>query len=515
MGKIVEIRSGRVEGVEEQGVLMFRGIPFARPPIGEGRLRPPTVEEPWAGVRDGSRHGAPAPQNGSMLGAMLGLPAMQHAEDCLSLGVATPGCDGARRPVMVWIHGGGFVFGSGSQPTYESPDFVKRGDVVVVTVNYRLGALGWLALPGLAEEEGNVAGNFGLLDQIAALEWVRDCIDRFGGDPGNVTIFGESAGGMSVGSLLGSPRSQGLFRRAILQSGAAHNVASRETGARVAELLMKELDLESNALSALRQLPAEKILEAQARTLMQMATQVRGIPFQPTLDGGVLPEQPLDAIAAGLNRDVQVLVGTNADEWKLFGLGDPKVRELDDAALLRRVERNVPGHDADGRSRAERAIATYRAARRAAGLPATPPDLWFAIEGDRMFGVPALRLAERKARVRGGASVHKYLFTWNSPAMNGILGACHALEIPFVFGTAGSLPALRGFVGEGPGVEKLSLEMQDAWTSFARTGDPSHAGLAAWPAFEPTRAATMVFGPETRLVDGPHREELTFWDGLL
>jgi para-nitrobenzyl esterase len=515
VGKIVEVRSGRVEGTEEQGVLMFRGIPFARPPVGTRRLRPPAPEEPWVGTRDGARHGPPAPQNGSMVGAMLGIPAMEHAEDCLTLGVATPACDGARRPVMVWIHGGGFVFGAGSQATYESPAFVKRGDVVVVTVNYRLGALGWLALPGLGEEEGGVVGNFGLLDQIAALEWVRECIDRFGGDPGNVTIFGESAGAMSVGTLLAAPRAQGLFRRAILQSGACHNVAPRETGARVAELLMKELDLEASALSALRQLPAEKILEAQVRTLMQMATLVRGIPFQPTLDGDVLPEQPLDALAAGMNRDVQVLVGTNADEWKLFGLGDPKARELDDAALLRRVERNVPGRDESGRSRAERAVETYRNARRAARLPATPPDLWFAIEGDRTFGVPALRLAERKARARGGASVHKYLFTWPSPAMNGVLGACHALEIPFVFGTAGSLPALRGFVGEGPGVEKLSLEMQDAWVSFARTGDPGHAGLGEWPAFEPGRAATMVFGAASRLVDGPHRDELAFWDGLL
>lgn len=515
MGKIVETRAGRVEGREEQGVVVFRGIPFARPPIGPRRLRPPASEENWAGVRPALAHGPSAPQNGSMMGALLGLPAPIHDEDCLTLGVLTPACDAGRRPVMVWVHGGGFAFGAGSQPVYESPGFVNRGDVVLVTINYRLGALGWLALPAFGAEDDGAIGNFGLLDQIAALEWVRDCIDRFGGDPGNVTIFGESAGAMSVGTLLGAPRAQGLFRRAILQSGASHNVAPLDTGARVAEALMKELGLEANAVARLRELPVGKLLEAQARTLLQLANQVRGIPFQPTLDGAVLPELPLHAMAGGLGEDVEILVGTNADEWKLFGLGDPKARDLDDAALERRIERNVPGRGDDGRSHAERAVAIYREARRSAGLPHTPADLWFAVEGDRFFGAPALRLAEHKAAARGGPRVHKYLFTWTSPALGGALGACHALEIPFVFGSAASLPGLRGFVGEGPAVEKLSREMQDAWTAFARAGDPQHTGLEPWPAFEPARAATMVFGKDSGVVHGPHRDELGFWDGLL
>lgn len=514
MGAIVETRSGRVEGFELEGAKVFRGIPFARPPVGPLRLRPPLPEIPWPGVRRAAEHGPTAPQNGSMTGALLGLPSAKHSEDCLSLGVVTPACDGGRRPVMVWIHGGGFVFGAGSQAVYESPGFALRGDVVVVTINYRLGAFGWLALPELGAEEGGVIGNQGLLDQIAALEWVRDCIDRFGGDPANVTIFGESAGAMSVGTLLGTPRAAGLFGRAILQSGAAHNVAPLETAARVAEVLMKELDLAPGDVARLRELPVERILEAQGRAIFQMASLVRGIPFQPTLDGLVLPEQPLDALSAGASRDVSVLVGTNRDEWRLFGLADTKARELDDESLLRRVERNVPGRDAAGRPHAERAITTYRDARRAAGLPATAADLWFAIEGDRFFGVPALRLAERRVAA-GGAPVHKYLFTWASPALGGALGSCHALEIPFVFGTAPSLPALRTFVGEGEPADRLSLEMRDAWTSFARSGDPSHPGLGVWPRFEPLRAPTLVFGAGSRVEDGPHRDELAFWNGLL
>lgn len=514
MGRIVETRSGRVEGMEHEGALVFRGIPFASPPSGPRRLRPPVAEAPWAGVREAREHGPASPQNGSMTGALLGLPTARHGEDCLTLGVVTPACDGGRRPVMVWIHGGGFVFGAGSQAIYESPAFALRGDVVVVTINYRLGALGWLALPAFAAEEGGVAGNYGLLDQIAALEWVRDCIDRFGGDPHNVTIFGESAGAMSVGTLLGTPRAAGLFRRAILQSGAAHNVAPMETAGRVAETLLKELGLETATAARLREIPEEKILEAQGRTLLQTASLVRGIPFQPTLDGNVLPEPPLGALSAGLHRDVDVLVGTNRDEWRLFGLADAKAKELDEAGLLRRVERNVPGRDAAGRLHAERAVRTYREARKAAGLPVTPGDLWFALEGDRFFGVPALRLAECKAAA-GGAAVHKYLFTWASPALNGVLGSCHALEIPFVFGTTTRLPALRGFLGEGPAVERLSLQMQDAWTSFARSGDPSHAGIGRWTAFDAERAPTFVFGAESHLALAPHHEELSFWEGLL
>jgi len=510
---VVETRSGRVGGLEEAGIHAFRGIPYARPPLAGLRLRPPQRELPWPGVRDARSAGPASLQNGSMLGALLGLPPAEHHEDCLSLNVHTPAPDGERRPVMVWIHGGGFVFGSGAQTVYESAELVRRGDVVLVTLNYRLGALGWLALPALGHEEGGVVGNLGLLDQIAALEWVQECIAGFGGDPARVTVFGESAGAMSVGALLGAPRAAGLFRRAILQSGACHNASDRETAARVAHVLMKELGLEPEDVASLRSLPADRILEAQARTILQMAPEVRGLPFQPTVDGAVLPERPLDAVAAGASDAVELLVGTNADEWKLFGLSDAKARSLDERALLRRLERSAPGRAADGRPHAERALHTYREARRSAGLPAEPPDIWFAAEGDRFFGVPALRLAEQRRDAVAGT--WRYLFTWQSPAMGGALGACHALELPFVFGTTDRLPALRGFVGEGPEVGQLSRRMQDAWLAFAHDGRPSTPALGEWPGFEPVHAPTMLLGRECGVADAPHGRELGFWSDLL
>ncbi|HBZ70804.1 MAG TPA: carboxylesterase, partial [Deltaproteobacteria bacterium] len=261
---VVETRLGKIRGTEGEGVEIFRGIPYAKAPLGRLRLRPPLPPEPWAGIREATQSGPCAPQNASMVGALLGLPATEVSEDCLTLNVWTPAAgDGRRRPVLVWIHGGAFVFGSGSQAPYEGAQLSALGDVVVVTLNYRLGALGFLALPALAEEEGGVCGNFGLLDQIAALEWVRDHAAVFGGDPDRVTIFGESAGAMSVGTLLGTPAARGLFRNAIAQSGAAHNVSTPEQGERVAHAFMKELGLALTDVEGLRAIPVSAILAAQ------------------------------------------------------------------------------------------------------------------------------------------------------------------------------------------------------------------------------------------------------------
>jgi para-nitrobenzyl esterase len=439
------------------------------------------------------------------------MPATETSEDCLTLNVWTPAAgDGRRRPVLVWIHGGGFVFGSGSHTPYDGAPLAALGDLVVVTLNYRLGALGYLALPALADEEGGVCGNFGLLDQIAALEWVREHAASFGGDPDRVTVFGESAGGMSVGTLLGTPAAHGLFQRAIAQSGAAHNVSTPEQGERVAYALMKELGLSLMDVESLRAVPASEILAAQQRIVGGLLGTVGGLPFQPVVDGRVVPRQPLEAIADGEASGVSLLIGTNRDEWRLFALADAKLKSLDEAQLLRRLERVVPGRDAKGRPHAERALEVYRRAR---GGPETSPGmLWNAIEGDRVFGIPATRLAD--AQSTHAPDVYSYLFTWESPILDGALGSCHGLEVPFVFGTA-LLPAFRTFVGEGPEVAQLCARIQGAWIAFAHRGRPDHETLPEWPRYDPVLRATLLLGRECWLAKAPGDEELQFWDGLL
>jgi para-nitrobenzyl esterase len=464
---LVETRRGRVRGRAERGVLAFRGIPYAAPPVGKLRLRAPEPPPPWAGVREAHASGHGAPQFGSRRGALFTriAGAAATSEDCLTLDVVTPAADGARRPVLVWIHGGAFVMGAGSALVYGGEGLAKRGDVVVVTLNYRLGALGWLSLGDVAPGAGFEA-NLGLRDQIAALEWVQGNIAAFGGDPANVTVFGESAGGMSVGALLGAPRARGLFARAIAQSGAADNCSTRAQAEQVARTFLAALGLAPAEAAKLAELPVAALLAAQRETMWKLALALPGLPFQPAVDGDVLPAPPLEAIAGGSARGVPLLVGTNRDEWNLFLLGDAKARGMDEAALRRRFGRFL-GPDA-----AARAHALYREA-----LPsASPRARWGAYQTHRVFLAPAERLAAAQAP---HAPTFSYLFSWSPPLVRRQLGACHALEVPLVFGSFRH-PLLRGlYLG---GARAAAHELESAWLAFARAGRPG-----AWPSGSPQR----------------------------
>jgi para-nitrobenzyl esterase len=511
VGVTIETRYGKVAGSREDGLEIFRGIPFASPPLGPLRFRPPEPPEPWAGVRDATSFGPSAPQN-PLPQAFPGLDVGPQSEDCLYLNVYTPATDDARRPVLVWIHGGAFVIGSGSQDLYDGAPLARRGDAVVVTLNYRLGALGFLHLADLCGHALGTEPNAGILDQIAALEWVREHIARFGGDPDNVTVFGESAGGMSVGTLLGMPAARGLFRRAIPQSGAAHSAHSRDAATTVAERFLAELGLGTAQAQRIREEPVERLLEAQRRLMEQLHNEpLEGavLTFGPVIDGTVLQEPPIDAIRRGSAGGVDLLVGTTRDEWRLFTPMDPSAMTLDDAGLLRRLERRVPGRDTSGTSHAVRLVEVYRKAREGR-LGTAAPDLLAALETDRVFRIPAIRLAE--AQLAYDARVFAYLVTWESPLLGGMLGACHAIELPFVFGTTGHAEL---FVGSGPDVRALESHVMDAWLSFARTGDPAHPGLPSWPAYDTGRRATMLLGRECQVSEAPFDAERQAWDGLL
>ncbi len=505
---VLKTPSGRLEGVDRGDGLEFRGIPFARPPVGPLRFRAPQPVEPWSGLRRADVFGPVAPQNDALsivVRRALGRSSTQ-SEDCLYLNVWTPAADTARRPVLVWIHGGAFTLGSGASELYDGSRLARHGDVVVVTINYRLGALGFLNADGVFGSDNGIVPNVGLLDQIEALRWVRDHIEAFGGDPQRVTIFGESAGGMSVGTLLGTPAAQGLFHRAILQSGAAHNVSTKEKAADVARLFVEELGRDGASVAAVRGAPVGALLQAQQRIAAKLGVALGILPWQPSLDDTSLPAPALEAIAGGRIRPVPTLIGTNRDEWRLFLLGDPRLRSLDEEAFERRVARTLRAVVGDDPELVATAIARYGPAL------GSPLERWCAFQSDRVFHAPAALLAQECARA--GMPTHTYRFDWAPLLVGGYTGSFHALEIPFVFGTlrSGLLRAVLGFSSEA---RALSRTMQQAWTSFARDGQPSSEGLPGWLPFTRERPRTMILGPRSGVHEDVHGPALRFFEPLL
>jgi para-nitrobenzyl esterase len=455
--------------------------------------------------------------------ALAGTPEPQ-SEDCLNLNVWTPGFDDGRRPVMVWVHGGSFMTGSGSGGLYRGGVLAREGDVVVVTINYRLGLLGYLGHPAL-DEPGQTwldgaawsgSANWGLADQVAALAWVRDHIAAFGGDPGNVTLFGESAGGMSVSALLATPAAAGLFHRAVVESGPPYT-CSAEVAAERTERIAAQLGVPVTRRD-LDGVPAERLV-AVAGELSDVAGD-DGLLVTPVVDGGLLPRAPLEAVAGGAAAGVPLLSGTTRDESAFFALGSAKLMSLDGGGLRRWMRRIASDADA-----ADRVIAAVQAARAARGESCEPRDLWSAIATEYVFRVGTVRLADAHARAaRPGIGTFNYLFTWESPAFDGVLGSCHALEIPFVFGTVKN-PMVQGFSGGGDDALALSAAIRRSWTSFARTGVPScelpGAGTDEWPRWDPDRRPTTVLGPwpdavgMVHRVDDPRGVELAAVDALV
>jgi para-nitrobenzyl esterase len=523
---IVEVGGGRLRGVERNGVWSFSGIPYAAPPVGPLRWQPPLAAEPWTGIKECDHFGPIAPQTPPIPGMSVGGAPEEQSEDCLTLNIWSSGLGGEPRPVMVWIHGGGFNSGTGAGDLYRGGTLAREGNVIVVTINYRLGALGFLAHPALQPassawaggEEWLGSGNWGIADQIAALVWVRDNIAAFGGDPGNVTIFGESAGGMSVSALLGVTAARGLFHRAIVESGPPFTHTADEAAGR-AEDLAEKLGVPPTR-QALEQVPASELVRAAQEVGQTLVMGDGGLPlvFLPTVDGGLLTRAPEAAVADGASADVPLLIGTNRDEAAFFALGLPAVNALDQAGLQRWVQRIVPSAES-----AEGLIEGYRSARAARGEGTEPRDLWVAIATDSVFRGPSVLLADSHALagsvgVAGdspvrGPGTYVYIFTWETPAFGGLLGSAHALEIPFVFGTVTN-PIVQQFSGGGDDALRLSEGMRQAWISFAWTGSPSADLIGEWPVWDPIRRPTMVFGPWPgsegmwRAVDAPRDEEL-------
>ncbi|RCV50694.1 carboxylesterase/lipase family protein [Marinitenerispora sediminis] len=498
MDVTVATSSGKVRGREDGGVAAFLGVPYAAPPFGPGRMRAPRPAEPWSGVRDARSPGPSAPQPGyTPAMADLLAPAPPSGEDCLNLNVWTPapGRTGGRLPVMVWIHGGAFRNGAGAVPTYDGTRLAADG-VVCVTINYRLGPEGFLLLP-------DGTANLGLLDQIAALEWVQANIAAFGGDPANVTVFGESAGAISIAALMAMPRARGLFRRAIAQSGAGHHTHPEEIARRLTRRLAELAGVEPTS-EALASAAPERLIAADTALRAEMArasdpgewgeSTGGGTSVLPVVDGATLPARPVDAIAAGAGRDVDLLTGTNSDEFRFFlvptGMA-PHVTEEAVAGLM-------AAYGLDPAA----ALEVYRAA-----LPgATPGDLLAAVLTDHAYRIPAVRLAE--ARSAQGAATYVYEFTRATPVRDGLLGACHTAEIGFVFGTLTD-PVL----GEDAPAE-LSARMRAAWTSFARDGHPGAAGGVEWPAYGDERVVMLIGAQASAPAADPGGDRRRLFEGV-
>jgi para-nitrobenzyl esterase len=489
---IAQTTSGPVRGLIVDGVLSFKGLRYAAPPVGELRWMPPQRPQPWKSVYDASDFGAPAMQlaSGSIIEAPDEFGFQMHRvfttpselkvmnEDCLYLNVWTPGTDSKKRPVMFWIHGGGFAFGSGSQPIYQGDALAKAGDVVVVSVNHRLNVFGYLHLGDAMGSQYATSGTVGMQDLVLALQWVRDNIAAFGGDPGNVMIMGQSGGGAKVSILMSMPSAKGLFHKAAIQSGPGLTVGRKAPAAEATQRLLTALNVRQGEIAALRAIPAHQMLEATAK--------IPGLASGPVLDDIEIIRDPFSPDAPEMTADVPILVGWCKDEWTIFTSGEPWFGHMTEEDLQKRVAGlGEPG---------QKVLAAFRQA-----YPDYSPTYLYVemLSGRVMYGSELL--AARKA-ARGAAPAYVYMVTWETPVNAGSLKTPHTMEIPFMLY---SYEKVRAFVGPGPQPKHMADQIGAAWVAFARTGKPDHAGIPTWPPFNSTERPVMVFNTRSRIVNDP------------
>ncbi|MGE0385553.1 MAG: carboxylesterase/lipase family protein [Gammaproteobacteria bacterium] len=495
---LAAVRGGTLRGLQRDGARTFLGIPYAAPPLGELRLRAPHPAPAWQGERDATAYGPIAPQPdlhgepGWLLDNPGGIDAsgrpieVAQSEDCLTLNVFAPEPRPGEgpRPVLVWLHGGGLRTGAGRTAVYDGTAMAREGRVVVVTINYRLGILGWLCHPELREGDGP-CGNWGMLDQIAALDWVRDNIAAFGGDPGNVTVAGQSAGASSIAGLLAC-RDRARFHKAIAQSAAPKSLSLDEAAA-VAERIRAALGVAS--IAAIRTVPAPDLVAA----LKHVEGAGGAMALLVSADGFLFRDAPMTLLEAGAAAGVPLLFGTTRDEWRRYLHADPRAGSLDRAGLLRRLERAMPGDP-------EPLAALYEQARAARGEGTAPWEVWFDACGDSYFRIPAYRLAAALSAHR--SPVFAYRFDWPAEAEGGRFGAMHAFEIPFAFGNTAN-PEIADLIGADAGAAALSRHMLGAWSAFAHRGDPGTPDLPAWPRFDAASRRVMALGRVCRVEDAP------------
>ena len=514
---VAETASGKVRGFIRRGAFNFRGIPYGAPADGPRRFMPPAKPKPWTGARSCLFWGFASPQippehwDKDEVGFVYDWNPGAPGEDCLRLNIWTPGLDNRKRPVMVWLHGGGFATGSGNEMSVYDGENLARRDVVVVSLNHRLGAVGFLDLSSIGGERFAASGNAGLLDIVAALEWVRDNIAAFGGDPGNVTIFGQSGGGGKVTALMAMPRAKGLFHRAIVQSGSMRRMLTPDFSAMLADAVLREAGVSRSNLDALQKMPFDRLVaaaEIAANKVYPAGDYSRPIDFgrncefdawAPTVDGVVLPEHPFWTAAPAVSADMPLIVGSTLTEFGI-GFGYAGFESLTIAELRQRI---VKGHGPDA---GPRILEALRRAHPGAS-PAKLYAIWFS-SGARHA---AVRQAELKA-LQGKSAAYLYWFAWDSPVLGGRLHSYHCSELPFVFDNT---DRCDNMTGGGSEARALAERVSAAWVQFARTGNPNHGGLPEWPAFDAARRATMILDNVCEAKNDPDGEELRLLDAAM
>jgi para-nitrobenzyl esterase len=494
---VAETASGKVQGMNLGGINVFKGIPYGASTGGRNRFMPPKKPASWTGTRDSFEFGQISPQVLADSRAQYtqlidwDLQSANMGEDCLTLNIWTPGLkDGVKRPVMVSLHGGGFSIGSSAEPGYNGDTLARFADVVVVTVNHRLASFGYLnLLDAGAPSEFAYAGIAGMMDIVASLEWIRDNIENFGGDPTTVMVWGQSGGGAKASTLMAMPSAKGLFHRVAVQSGSTLRLVTREAGATSAEKLLKQLSLDKSRVADIQKLSWEQILDAQTA----VAGGGAGGPFSPVVDGMVLPRHPFDPDAPAVSADVPMIISTVLDEAALVLSNF----DLNEAGLKKYVQ-GIAGDKAD------RVLSLYRS-----WYPTTSPYLIQArIATDRSFRSNALKQAERKSAL-GKAPAYLYLFTWPAPGYDGKFGAVHGTDVGLVF------HSYRGAIGGGGAVaQALADRMAATWVAFAKSGDPNNSSIPHWPAYDVQTRATMVFDRTIALENDPRREFRLLWEEL-
>jgi para-nitrobenzyl esterase len=505
---VAATRAGRVAGYIRRGIFTFKGIPYADNSAGPNRFMPPVKPKSWEGVRSSRQYGYVAPQ-GPRAGWSNDEEAFMFTwddgvqnEDCLRVNVWTPALgDAKKRPVMVWLHGGGYTAGSGQElRSYDGENLARRGDLVVVSLNHRLNVLGYLDLSKFGEQYA-ASGNVGMLDIVAALEWVRDNIENFGGDPQKVTIFGQSGGGGKVSTLMAMPAAKGLFHRAIVESGSILQGIAQENAQKLTEVIVGELGLTAATIGQMQTLTYQQILTAADKVLRERRPKLPGgIPnfrrlstllgFGPVVDGKILPNHPFDPGAPTISADIPMIIGTTLNEF-VTALNHPEYEAMSEADLETRV-REIYG---------DRTIGVIGAFRQRTPQ-AKPFDLWSRIAASGVRG-SAIEQAKLKA-AQGRAPAYLYWFSWQTPILSGRPRAFHCAEIAFVFDNTDRCETMTG---GGAEARALAGQMCDAWIQFARTGNPNHPRLPNWPAFSPETIPTMIFDHPSRVEMNPDGAE--------